>query len=880
MENNISLFGFSIRQFRSNINRQLAVFFVLSGLVLGSFVFLFNVVCSASVFADVGQSAFTVEQLQTDWLYQDFGLDTDKCFTSADNNNAETKITDKVVSDLERLGLVEDAKSFRLKSRELRERAVVGKDPLWKSLYLDAAQLRRVKRLEKLPQNFRQLVYTKHCILGSSHYAYTEDVTDAQTPERNKYNRDWRSGAALCRLTINPDASAVSEVLCETKTGIIRDPDVSYNADKILFSMRQNITTDEYHLYEYDLKTKQISQLTDGNGFADIEPCYLPDGNIMFASTRCMQIVDCWWTDVCNFYMIDGEGRFMRRIGFDQVHTNYPTTTDDGLVLYTRWDYNDRGHLYPQPLFQMNYDGTAQTEFYGNNSWFPTTILHARKIPNSPKVIAVASGHHTHQRGKLILIDRSQGTQEAEGVRLIAPVRKTDAVKIDQYGQDGDQFQYPYPIDETHFFVTYSPRGFHGNNYNSTFGIYFMDVDGNRELLAFDASISCNQQVPIVKRTVPVLRSSSVDYTKETGQFYVQDVYEGRGLRGVERGTVKSIRVVALEFRAAGIGRNSNKGLAGSALVSTPVGYNNCSWDVKRVLGNVPVESDGSAYFEVPARTPVYFQMLDAKGRVVQTMRSWSTLQPNELFSCIGCHENKNEAPLNNSPVSKLALRKMPTKPVPLVNVDRGFSFPLDVQPILDKHCVGCHDGSGRSLADGSVAKLSLLGKPYKSRPNDQFVQAGRAFSESYLNLINFGEANKLVNWVSVQSVPSMLPPNSAGSVKSELMTQLYAGHRGVRLTAKELEVMACWIDLAVPFCGSYTEANIWNKNQKAEYAYYQNKRDLMAEIEKDNIKRYIEFKKTTIKPDRNTFRSFNAGGIESKKKWLASYNENNNNNK
>ncbi|MDR2169472.1 MAG: hypothetical protein LBP59_04950 [Planctomycetaceae bacterium] len=845
---------------------------------------IFWLTTSNNIFAQ--QPAFPIERLHADWLYQDFGLKISDCFTSSENNNAETKIVKKVINDLEKLNAKDETKKFDVKLQQLSDQKLPGNDPQWKTLYLEAANLRRVKRLAILHQKFPQLVYTKHCVLGGSHYAYTENATDAQMAEKNRHNRDWRCGAALCLLNISADGTVTSDTLHETKTGILRDPDISYDGKKILFSMRHNDVSDDFHLYEYDVASKNIKQLTHGTGFADIEPCYLPDGNILFASTRCVQIVDCWWTEVCNFYIMDNEGRFMRRIGFDQVHTNYPTVTEDGRVLYTRWDYNDRGQLYPQPLFQMNYDGTAQTEFYGNNSWFPTTILHARMIPNSQKVVAVASGHHTHQRGKLIIIDRSKGTQENEGVQLIAPVQETKPVKVDQYGQGGDQFQYPYPVDETHYLVTYLPEGVNRNNYTTPFGVYLTDVDGNRELLAFDPAISCSQQIPLASRKTPVLRASAVDYTKETGQYYVQDIYEGPGLKGVERGVVKSIRVVALEFRAAGVCGNNNRGVAGSADVSTPISIDNASWDVKRVIGNVPVEKDGSAFFEVPARTPLYFQMLDEKGKVVQTMRSWTTLQPGELFSCIGCHENKNETPYNrggDTPVSKLALRKAPQKPVPLVAADRGFSFPLDVQPILSKNCAGCHKGAEQKLADGSNAPFSLLEKRYEPKPKERYNNAGRNFSEAYINLVKNGRPNEIVNWMNVQSIPPMLLPCTptspavsneyyTGSAKSKLISILEKGHNDVKLSPKEMEILACWIDLAAPYCGSYTEANVWNDNQKAEYAYYQNKRDKMENLEKENIKMLIKFHNNNVKPDPILFKTPDVGGINAKKTFKESF--------
>ncbi|MGL6194938.1 MAG: hypothetical protein ACRC2T_08965, partial [Thermoguttaceae bacterium] len=825
--------------------------------------------------------AFPASRLEKDWMMQDYKNDTSDCFTNEKNSAVELKMLEKVVSDLEKLGKTEAAKDVKQSVGVLLKENLPGNDPRWKETYFNACETRRKARLHKLFEKYPLVVYTKHHVMGGSHYAYTEEPTDAQVPERN---HDRKMGAQLCLLKLDDNGNAVSEVLYETKTGVLRDPDVSYDGKKIVFSMRNNDETDDFHIYEYNVDTKQVRQLTDGLGFADIEPCYLPDGNILFTSTRCMQIVDCWWTDVSNFYIIDADGNLMRRVGFDQVHTNYPKVLEDGRVIYTRWDYNDRGQLFPQPLFMMNYDGTGQTEYYGNNSWFPTTIMQARGIPGSSKLIALASGHHSHQRGKLILIDRTKGNQEASGVELICPPRETPPERIDAYGQDGDQFQYPFPLDENNYIVTYSPEGFPRGVYEPPFGLYYMDINGNRELLAFDPSISCNQPIPLASRDVPQLRASAVDFGRETGTYYVQDIYFGPGLEGIERGTVKNLRVIALDFRAAGVGSNSNGGPAGGALVSTPISVDNGSWDVKTVLGDIPIEEDGSIYFEVPARTPLYFQLLDEKGEVVQSMRSWSTLQPGELFSCIGCHENKTDTLNNEKPAIRQALKKRPRKPEPLVNPEFGFSFVRNVQPILDTHCVSCHTGGKK--ADGTDAPFSLLGNSYVPSEAEQngYRSAGKDFSEAYMNLTRKGHPNEIVNWLNVQSVPPMLPPYFAGSSKSKLLRQFEEGHNDVKLSDHEKKVLACWIDMLVPYSGSYTESNSWNDAQKAEYAYYQNKRDRMAEIEKNHIKLLVDKTQADEQlmygadesevdiPDLGGVPVFDAGGRENKRKFIENW--------
>jgi hypothetical protein len=204
----------------------------------------------------------------------------------------------------------------------------------------------------------------------------------------------------------------------------------------------------------------------------------------------------------------------------------------------------------------MNPDGTGQTELYGNNSWFPTSLLHARGIPGTHKVVAIFSGHHTRQTGKLGIVDPARGRQENAGTRLIAPVRDTPAERIDAYGQDGDLYQYPYPLSESEFVVACTPLGW--SRAPTLFKLYWVAADGRRELLAADPEISCNQPVPLAARTRPAHSCEPGDYRQTTGTCCrIQKVRIG----GDSRGTVQSSAIALLS--RAGVGWNYNAGPAG-----------------------------------------------------------------------------------------------------------------------------------------------------------------------------------------------------------------------------------------------------------------------------------------------------------------------------
>ncbi|MHC4112147.1 MAG: HzsA-related protein [Planctomycetota bacterium] len=764
--------------------------------------------------------------IQCDWVYQDYGMDFYRWFDNDANTDIERKIIGRVLAELGSKG-----RKLAADFEQLCRSNVSPNDKQWLNLYIKACEKRREIRLQPLLSKFKTIVFTKHFNMGGSHYAYTEAQSDAQ------HERNFIPGSALCLLEMEGCYGKV-RTLIDEPDGVIRDPDVSYDGKRILFAWKKSEREDDYHLYEMEVETGKVRQLTFGLGFADYEGAYLPDGNIIFNSTRCVQIVDCWWTEVSNLYICDKDGKYLRRLTFDQVHTNLPTVTEDGRVIYTRWEYNDRGQIYVQGLFQMNPDGTAQTEFYGNDSWFPTTILHSRSIPGTQKVMAVLSGHHSHQRGKLAIIDTRKGRQEASGVHFIAPVREAEAVRIDSYGQEGEQFQYPYPLSETEFLVTYDPQGSPNRQYVRPYAIYFMTIDGRRELLVADSKISCNQSIPVVARRKPHVRPSLVDYRKKTGTYYVQDVYIGPGLEGIPRGTVKKLRVVTLEFRAAGIGDTRNSGPGGGSLASTPVGVGNTSWDVKVVLGDATVYADGSAMFTVPAQTPVYFQALDGKGHVVQTMRSWSTLQPGETFSCVGCHENKSETPALNR--QTLAMKAGPETLKPFYGPPRGFSFNAEIQPILDRHCIKCH--TGVETEPFGLSGNQIVDKTSKRKWSQSYLALTQARPEgrpphSYYKGNQDGE---FVNWINNMSVPTMLPAYYKGAAKSKLITMLEEGHEDVKLSQEEMDKIACWIDLLVPYCGDYIEANAWTQEEVAMYDHFMKKRKRMEDIERKNIEELI----------------------------------------
>jgi|GEM_PF-379244 len=732
-----------------------------------------------------------------------------------------------------------------------------------------AARQSFIKRMEAYAKS---IVFTERLPNMPSFYAYTEGLSDGRGEV------SFAPSSRLVKLTLEDGGKVCREVLLEDLGGVIRDPDISYDARRVLFSHKKSALQDDFHIYEMDLETRVVRQLTRGD-CADTEAKYMRGGDIVFNSSRCEQGVDCYNTDVSNLYIMDAQGRYMRRVGFDQVHTTSPSVLEDGRIVYTRWDYSDRGQTFTQGLFLMNPDGTFQTELYGNKSWYPTSILHARQIPGTMKFAAIFSGHHTPQKGKLGLIDPSCGRQENSGAFLLAPLRKEEPVRLDVYGQRGAQFAYPFAFSENLYLVSACMlESLSGKNYPVPFGLFLIDAGGFYELLSADKKLSSFQAAALEPRKDVPPPPSRVDYTKENGALFIRNIYFGAGVEGIAKGSIEKVRVIKLEYKRAPVGYISNINDEGGVLVEghsfTPISLGGGAWGVKEILGEVPVEPDGSVYFEVPAHTPVYFQPIDKEGRAVTTMRSWTVMQPGEFYSCLGCHGDRDtphKAMLNIDPARKPAPLR------PFYDVQGGFSFKKVIQPILNARCISCHfDRSaarvrlfeGGKTSVGALAPLkdeklaayiesrkdkeprafSLLDAPVPNLP------ARREFNDAYYNLLcpstdKHGQVSyadftsEIINWPGAQSVPTILPPYFRGSAKSKIMQMLKDGHGGVNLTREELDKIAAWIDLYVPYSGDYRESALWSADEENYYFYYEQKAANFKEEQRRNLEEYSKAK-------------------------------------
>lgn len=550
-------------------------------------------------------------------------------------------------------------------------------------------------------------------------------------------------------------------------TSSVPDLHLHWNADKFMFTMAE---PDDHHwqVYEIGVDGQNFKQVTDqkGDDLDFFDACYLPNGKIMASSNVGGQGVPCvsGSDQVGNLCLLDPAKNKMRRLTFDQDANWGPVVMNNGRVMFVRWEYTDLTHYFSRMVMHMNPDGTEQRALYGSGSVFPTSVYDVQPLPNHPtRFIGIISGHHGVARsGRLIIFDPAKSRKEEKGMVQELPFGKRPIIPIikDQMVDDvWPQFLKPQPLSNDYFLVTakLSPKGL--------WGIYLVDIYDNLTLLAEYEGEGLVYGIPLVKRPVPPVIPEKVQENSKEATVFIQDLYEGEGLPGVPRGTVKELRVFAYEY--AYIRAPSNHTAQGIQ----------SGWDLKRLLGTVPVEQDGSVMFKIPANTPISLQPLDSEGRSIQWMRSWLTGMPGETVSCVGCHEDQNQIP---KPKRAMASTKKPqTMKLPEGGV-RSFTFDLEVQPILDRNCIACHnaDKSEMDLTGGRKTK--------------------DGFGESYLKI------HPYVHRQGPEAGMKVLYPYEYHASVSPLIQMLKRGHYGVNLTDEEWRKIYNWIDFNAPDKGTF----------------------------------------------------------------------------
>jgi len=602
----------------------------------------------------------------------------------------------------------------------------------------------------------------------------------------------WRPGGGIYIIE-NPTAPAAQRKirpLVDPTTpgtpggGIYSEPELSWDAKRVLFCHKP-ANGASTSIYEIGIDGKGLRRLTDprplcvnykGNhsGHHDVGPAYLPDGRIVFTSTRLNGLVPCANNGVDILHVMNADGSNVRALSVNNVNEFDPCVLHDGRLVHGRWEYVDKTALTQQSLWTIFPDGTNETAFFANNMVFPEAVLDVRPVPGSPHLVAGAfTPHNAPPRGTVAIIDPYAGKNSPGAIfNFDNPTRPT---------HDRGNSCEPWPLSKDVMLYSGQTRGHRFN------AIILVDRGRRRVVVHKDPKIDLHSPMLVKPRPRPPVLIDGTAHEKRTGRFMLQDVY--RGLDGVKRGDVKFLRVIEETSRVTG----THGGAYNQVFVLSCA----LAFSVKNYLGIVPVEPDGSAYFEVPSGRAVYLQALDAEGRLVRSMRTFVQAAPGVTRSCIGCHEYKYGAPRRQRPIAA----NRPLSKLKPESWGSGYvDFPSMVQPILDKHCVGCHGGekgfAGRlDLSGGWTEHFSISYENLTSRRHRQLT----AHLISGIDCMN-GTAN----WSA-----QILGPRSHGSGSAPLAEALVSRHKGriKSLSRPERDLILAWIDTNGLYHGTWNYA-------------------------------------------------------------------------
>jgi hypothetical protein len=744
--------------------------------------------------------------IEWDWRMQD-GIGTERAAWTYDRAIQDMLSRGHaLVAHLEHTGLSMKEAQMQWQSlrRQWRRLQVAAHAPekAWEALWLRVHRLRREIVLRNPLAHTGPIAFVK-CVPTNNSIIQQQSIGRFARPAGGIFVLEEPGQSMRCRALTRG----------KLPRGAYQHLDVSYDGKRICFAFckldhppqdaYQGNPGHDYDIYETQADGRDLKPLIVST-HDDISPRYLPNGNIAFMSTRRGGYSRCGpdFSPCHTLALAAANGTDQRLISFHEVHEYDPAVMNDGRIIYTRWDYVDREASLYQQLWVTRPDGTNPAIFYGNNTFNPMATFEARAIPGSQRIMAIAGCHHSIAAGSVVLVDVSKGVDGSAPLQRLTPdalfpetetgmgqawTIREDGGPIQARRWPHHSYKSPLPLSEDVFLAAYS---FDRLVYIETepnpanmFGLYLVDRFGNKELLYRDLNLCSVWPMPIRARSAQrELPKRANPQAPKEGSFYVQNVYQADP-RLPENTSISQLRIIHVYPRTSEMEMYPVIGIPRAA----------CG---RQVLGTVPVEADGSAYFKAPAGMALAFQALDELGQSVQFMRSVTYLQPGEDVSCIGCHEDRMSAP-SNLPLG-LALRRAPSPIKPGPEGSKPFSYPLLVQPVLDKHCVECH---GRERVEGD---LVLSGDQPESPDGKR-----SAFSISYLELAprvryaQWGPMEEDQDFTVSNSEP-ITEPDFFGARSSPLIALLRDGHEGVELNEEEFERLVTWADTNVLFYGSF----------------------------------------------------------------------------
>jgi hypothetical protein len=637
---------------------------------------------------------------------------------------------------------------------------------------------------------------------------------DTPYPQGNEWQHETRHrlgymaipGARLLTLAgLTPDGTLKQLMPQAPLHGFFWRPDVSYDGKRVLFCFKPH-NEKSFHIYEINANGSGFHQITDGI-YDDLDPIYLPDDrNILFSSTRghtyvrCMPPTNAFVLTRCG---LDGENMYL--LSANNEPDYLPSVMNDGRVIYTRWEYTDKPLWRAQKLWTIHPDGTQVNMFWGNQSVWPDVLKDARNIPGSRRVMFTGCGHHDWFAGCIGILDPDKGLNFPNGLtKVTADVvwpecgnGPVDPVESPNYHASGrfDAYFSPYPLGDHDFLVSARRNG--------KYALYLMDTDGNRELI-YEGTHHIMHAMPLKARARPTIMPDAVEWPSEKDRLTPRDgvIYSGDVCQGAPeelRGKVKFLRILSTDHKTYTYWHKR------PYLSTGPVVSGVQSEGVKRFIGTVPVNEDGSVAFHAPAGIPIFFQLLDEQQRALHTMRSFVNVMPGEHRGCVGCHELHSSAP--EARPRSWAVRKEPYRITPPPWKDNTVSYARYVRPVLDKYCGKCHQGDGKGRKKFDLTPRSgflgfdetywtLIGRPSWGKPYEQPKNPPPGWGYADMIMVEAFDQRDPAAYQTPK-------PMTRLSYKSRLIELASSGkHHDVRVDEESLLRLKVWVDAMCPYLG------------------------------------------------------------------------------
>lgn len=683
----------------------------------------------------------------------------------------------------------------------------------------------------------RQLVF-QNPLLDFDQLLIVKRFTQQAYPDICLNHMPWvsRPGGDICVLTLQgPDGQPlVREVLQgQLGPGHVHGIDLHWDGRRVVFgyAMKESDeppagwldrttsydlrrTVEPIHIFEVGLDGKNVRQLTYGE-WSDLDPAYLPNEDIVFVSERCGYSLQCneWDKDEtsCNLYVMHADGSNIRRLSASKDGDYLPHCLDDGSIGYCRWEYQERGWAHIQSIWTVRPDGTGADALFKQHINDPWALEGVRSIPGTTtrKLVAVAAGHHTLATGPIVIVTPTVGMNDSRGIEIVTPdvlppEGGMSGVPVAEGGtrDGGGLYSTPWALSDKFFLASYSFSD--EQTEEKGYGIYLVDVYGNKELIYRDPEISCFTPIPLRPRIRPIVLTDHTDARQGYATVVVAEA-----AFGVEGVPAEQARYLRIAHRLPWPYDNHYGGQRYHEVPHTQVLPPN--WTPVRILGDVPLDADGSAHFQVPADLAVYFQLLDENRMELRRMRSFISFQPGEHRMCVGCHETRGEAPPSHR-FPTAAIRD-PSVPIPPPWGDGPVSFLRDIQPIFDQHCTSCHSGlkpAGDLDFSGGLTARGVI----------PAFGSNRAYETI--------RVHELVARSEVYGDARVTQPLEFGSHRSRLIEVLRQGACGRRATLSDEQWLSLvtWIDANAPY-----HSNFVRKREEVEPYDLPADQELIAKI-------------------------------------------------